>query len=73
MRCGSFAECTYRRPRSAASRSTYSRASSKSRPTSWTSAPKARIAAFFSGLLPIGTATVHGTLSAWHAIAIDWP
>ncbi len=55
------------------SSSTCSRASSKSRPCSMTSAPSARMAAFLSGLLPVGTTIVHGTPSRRHASAIDWP
>ena len=43
------------------SRSTSSRASSKSFPCSMTVAPQARISAFLPGLFPSGTTSVHGT------------
>jgi hypothetical protein len=42
-------------PSSAATRNASSRALSKSSPNSTSSAPKARIAAFFSSELPCGT------------------
>jgi hypothetical protein len=73
MSSGSLAECTYRAPVSAACRSQRTRASSKSAPPSSTVAPNARIAAFFSGLLPAGTNTVQATPFNRAARAIDWP
>ena len=77
-----------RHPRSAAARSPSARSEARARrlrarpiraprrnpvPSSTTVAPNARMAAFLSGLLPTGTATMHGTPARCAANAIDWP
>ena len=60
-------------PRSAASRLACSTDSWKSCPWSTRSAPRARIAAFLSGLFDSGATIVTGTPSADPAKAMLWP
>ena len=60
-------------PRAMASTCACSRAAWKSSPCSTSSAPSARIAAFFSRLLPKGTTISAGTPCARAAEAMDWP
>ena len=61
------------RPRSPASRIAASRAASKSWPASTSSAPKARMAAFFSTELPCGTTMVAAMPALAAASAMLWP
>ncbi len=61
------------RPSSSASARAWARAASKSAPFSISRAPSARIASFFSGLLPCGTQMVTASPCAAPARARLWP
>ena len=61
------------RPRSLAISIAVSRAASKSWPVSISSAPSARIAAFFSGELPMGQTMVELMPTREAAKGMDWP